>query len=128
MRRTTRRSRPRSANPSPIWWPAAPGFAPQSQIGRVALGVASGTGQNHNYVYAEVQDTLLLNTQKLLGLDIPSLPDPLGLGIDPSKTATVLNGVYMSADFGRSWHEMESSTSFELPGNGSTQTPSHRSL
>jgi photosystem II stability/assembly factor-like uncharacterized protein len=100
----------------------APGFAPQARIGRVALGVASGPAQNHAYVYAEVQDAKLFVSQKIEGLDIPSLPDPLGLGIDPTKTATVLNGVYVSSDFGRSWREMADYHSFELPGNGSTQT------
>jgi hypothetical protein len=101
---------------------AAPGFTPQSRIGRIALGVATGPSQNHGYVYAEVQDALLLNTGKIEGLDIPSLPDPLGLGIDPTKTDTVLNGVYVSSDFGRTWKEMADYHLFELPGNGSTQT------
>ena len=73
-------------------------------------------------MYAEVQDSLLFHTQKLEGLDLPTLPDPLGLGIDPTKTPTVLNGVYVSADFGRSWQEMAGYHSFELPGNGSKQT------
>ncbi|MHB8658931.1 MAG: hypothetical protein ACYC91_13430 [Solirubrobacteraceae bacterium] len=100
----------------------APGFAAQGRIGRVALGVATGRDQNHGYVYAEVQDAVLFNTGKIAGLDIPSLPDPLGLGIDLTKTDTVLNGVYVSSDFGRTWKEMASGTQFELPGNGSTQS------
>ena len=99
-----------------------PGFTTQSRIGRIALGVATGPDQNHGYVYAEVQDALLFNTQKLEGLDLPSLPDPLGLGINLTKTATVLNGVYVSNDFGRSWREMADYHLFELPINGSTQT------
>jgi hypothetical protein len=101
---------------------AAPGFTPQDRIGRIALGVAIGPEQNHAVVYAEVQDAKLFNSGKLEGLDLPSLPDPLGLGIDPTKTATVLNGVYMSNDFGRSWQTMADYHLFELPGNGSAQT------
>jgi hypothetical protein len=101
---------------------AATGFTPAPQIGRVALGVASGANQNHGYVYAAVQDAVLFNTGKLLGLDIPSLPDPLGLGIDPTKTDTDLNGVYVSADFGRTWKLMAAGLEFELPANGSTLT------
>ncbi|MHB8694316.1 MAG: hypothetical protein ACYDHH_24010 [Solirubrobacteraceae bacterium] len=98
------------------------GFTPQPLIGRVALGVATGPDQNHNYIYAEVQDTKLFIAGKIGGLDVPSLPDPLGLGIDPTKTKTVLNGVYVSSDFGRTWKQMESGTQFGLPGNGSTLT------
>jgi hypothetical protein len=101
---------------------AAPGYAQQSRIGRTALGVATGAEQNHGYVYAEVQDALLFNTGKLEGLDIPSLPDPIGIGLDPTKTPTVLNGVYVSSDFGKTWHLMADRLSFLLPGNGSKQT------
>lgn len=99
----------------------APGFTPQSRIGRVALGAATGPDQNHGYVYAEVQDSRLFDTGKLEGLDLPSLPLPL-LGLDPTKTPTVLNGVYVSADFGRTWRELADYHLFELPGNGSTLT------
>ena len=99
------------------------GFAPQSNIGRVALGVASGPAQNHGYVYAEVQDAQLFDSQKSEGLDIPDL-DPLGTGINPAQTDTVLNGVYVSSDFGRTWTEMADNHSFQLPGNGSRQTGS----
>jgi hypothetical protein len=109
---------------------AAPGFAAPDRIGRVALGAASGPDQNHGYVYAEVQDVKLFNTQKIEGLDVPSLPDPLGLGLDLTRTATVLGGVYVSADFGRTWTEMSDYHGFELPLNGSRQTsdPSYQLL
>jgi hypothetical protein len=101
---------------------AAPGFAPQARIGRTALGAATGPDQNHGYVYAEVQDVKLFTNSRLEGLDLPRLPDPLGLGIDPTKTPTVLNGVYVSPDFGRTWQLMADYHSFILPGNGSKQT------
>src|SRR6202022_3361500 len=97
-------------------------FTPQDRIGRTALGVATGPEQNHAVVYAEVQDAKLFNSGKLEGLAPPSLPGPLGLGIDPTKTPTVLNGVYMSNDFGRSWQTIADYHLFELPGNGSAQT------
>jgi hypothetical protein len=107
----------------------ARGFTPQSRIGRVALGAATGPAQNHGYVYAEVQDARLFVTGKLEGLDLPSLPLPL-LGLDPTKTATVLNGVYVSADFGQTWRLLADYHLFELPGNGSTLTgnPSYELL
>ena len=37
------------------------GFAPQNRIGRVELGAATGAEQNHDYVYAIVQDAELFN-------------------------------------------------------------------
>ena len=37
---------------------AADGFAAQDRIGRVSLGVAHGPAQNHDYVYAVVQDAV----------------------------------------------------------------------
>ena len=99
-----------------------PGFAPQGRIGRTALGVATGPEQNHGYVYAEVQDVPLFNTQKLEGLDLPTLPDPLGLGLNLTKTPTVLNGIYVSKDFGRTWRQMADYHTFLLPINGSKLT------
>ncbi len=97
----------------------ANGFAPQSHVGRVAFGVATGPQQNHAYVYALVQDAQLFNTGKVEGLDVPS-GDPLGIGIDPTATPTYLNGVYVSSDFGKTWTEMEDSNEFLSPTNGST--------
>jgi hypothetical protein len=95
------------------------GFAPQKNVGRVALGVATGPNQNHAYVYALVQDAVLFNTGKVEGLDVPS-GDPIGIGIDPSATPTYLNGVYVSSNFGKNWTKMEGRQQFLSPTNGST--------
>jgi hypothetical protein len=94
------------------------GFAPQANVGRVEMGAATGADQNHDYVYAIVQDTVLFNTGKLEGLDTPNA-DPVGLGLDPTTTATYLNGVYVSADFGKSWTLMASRHDFQNPTSGS---------
>nr|MBV6629911.1 hypothetical protein [Oceanococcus sp. HetDA_MAG_MS8] len=95
------------------------GFAPQERIGRIELGPVIGPEQDHNIVYAIVQDAVLLNGG-IPVLDIPldeespSLPleceqfpdgDPrficetLAGGFSP----TSINGVYVSTDFGSSW-------------------------
>lgn len=95
------------------------GFAPQNRIGRVELGAAEGPEQDHNYVYAIVEDVLLFNN----GLPIldfptdtrsPTLPvacEDLPDG-DPrfvceqyagGYSPTSFNGVYVSRDFGSSW-------------------------
>ena len=50
---------------------AAPGFAPQERIGRTALGVATGPKQNHNFVYAEVEDARLFNEGQTGQIDAP---------------------------------------------------------
>ena len=76
---------------------AAPGFAQQARIGRVELGTTVGAQQDHDYLYAIVQDAATLNGQ-LDVVDINGIPDPRG-----SAQGTNLNGVYVSADFGKTW-------------------------
>jgi hypothetical protein len=95
------------------------GFAPQDRIGRVALGAATGPKQNHAVLYALVQDAVLFNTGKLLGLDVPDIENPI-LGGNLTATPTYLNGVYVSKDFGKSWSRMALGEQFLLPTNGST--------
>ncbi len=94
---------------------SAHGFAQQNRIGRVEMGIASGPRQNHDYVYAVVQDSVFFNRGTLTGLDVP---DPLGLGL--TATPTVLNGIYVSPDFGRTWKRMASFSDLLLPTTGST--------
>lgn len=102
------------------------GFAPQVRIGRIELGHAIGPAQDHNYVYAIVQDAVLLNGG-IPVLDLPTdqaAPDlttlcQLTTPIDPTVAelcaivvggatggATTLNGVYVSPDFGDTWIRM----------------------
>lgn len=85
-------SAPNNADPA--------GFASQERIGRVALGAAIGPDQDHNYVYAMVQDAVLMNG----GLPTIDAPDGTpSAGALPFVNATAFNGLYVSADFGQSW-------------------------
>lgn len=89
------------------------GFAPPDRIGRVELGAATGAMQDHNYVYAIVQDAVALNG----GLEVFDTPEgvtvsdprPVGpalplLGVRLGELGgTNLHGVYASPDFGKTW-------------------------
>jgi hypothetical protein len=96
------------------------GFAPQERIGRIELGLASGPAQDHNYVFAMVQDAALLNGNfPFLDLPIDNIDTSLAClatGIvDPTveelclllasdvPSPTNLNGIYVSPDFGETW-------------------------
>ncbi|HUG85986.1 MAG TPA: cell wall-binding repeat-containing protein [Euzebya sp.] len=65
------------------------------RIGRIELGPAVGAEQDHDILYAIVQDAVLFNG------GVPFDPVPLGapLGANP----TVFNGAYFSDDFGATW-------------------------
>lgn len=95
------------------------GFAPQNRIGRVELGAAIGPAQDHNIVYAIVQDSLLLNGG-IPVLDIPLDDDAPGLPLECEEvpdgdprfvcetlaagfSPTSINGIYVSRDFGTTW-------------------------
>jgi hypothetical protein len=86
------------------------GFAAQDAIGRIELGQASGPAQDHDFVYAIVQDANLLNNGGVGGIDAPSGTSPVG--------TTVLNGVYVSDDFGASWTQLVSGAA--LAGDASS--------
>lgn len=86
------------------------GFAPQERIGRVALGEAIGPDQDHNYVYAAVQDAVL-DQGGTPGIDVP--------GGSPTAVPTVFNGVYVSNDFGQTWVEMTDESGLQQPASGS---------
>lgn len=89
---------------------SVPGFAPQDRIGRVELGAATGAAQDHDYVYAIVQDAVALDggfemvdatrveDPRPIGPTLPLLGAKLG-----QSGGTNLNGIYVSADFGASW-------------------------
>lgn len=89
------------------------GFAPQHRIGRVELAAATGVLQDHNYVYAIVQDAAALNGALEI-IDSPEqapIPDPTPTGPTlpvlgtrlREAGGTVLHGVYASPDFGTTW-------------------------
>jgi hypothetical protein len=90
------------------------GFAAQDAIGRTELGNAVGPEQDHDILYAIVQDANLLNEGGLVGIDVPDEADPSPLG------TTVLNGIYVSTDFGDTWTMLASGTSLTAdPTTGS---------
>jgi len=118
---------------------AATGFVPQARIGRVELGEATGPDQDHNFVYALVQDAVLIR-KGLPGIDAPgfdfnkncnavkdALP-ALPLGLPPCQMPTVLNGVYVSRDWGQTWTLMADANELEAPGTGSALTPGNALL
>lgn len=77
-------------------------------IGRITLQYASGPGQDHDVLWAVVQDAGLINAQ--LKGDTPK--PPVGY-------ATVLNGVYRSGDDGASWSLKATPQSLLVaPGSG----------
>lgn len=79
-------------------------FAEQVGIGRVELGATTGPNQDHSYLYAIVQDARLLNG----GID--AIDAPVGgestAPLNPRSGGTVLEGVYVSPDFGLTWRRM----------------------
>jgi hypothetical protein len=76
------------------------GFTPQERIGRVEFGQTTGSAQDRDYLYAIVQDAVVLNG----GIDVIDAPE----NFPPSPVAggTVLNGIYVSKDFGATWVRM----------------------
>ena len=87
---------------------AATGLADQASLGRIELGNAVGKTQDHDYVYAMVQDANLLNNGGVGGIDVPS-------GTNPPVGSTVFNGLYVSADFGKTWTSLAQGS--ELAGD-----------
>jgi Bacterial pre-peptidase C-terminal domain len=96
---------------------AATGFTPQNQIGRIELGGATGADQDHDYLYAIVEDAVKFNTGVEV-LDVDGGNDnPTGV---PANTA--LDGVYVSDDFGATWTKMARPEDLQAPGTGSALT------
>lgn len=117
------------------------GFTEQDRIGRIELGVASGPAQNHNFVYAAVQDSKLLNgslaapggdlvepvVDALQQIPCDQLPegDPQFICTTvqggAQLGATFINGIYVSDDFGATWTQMADTTEIGLlPTTGSS--------
>jgi len=101
--------------------PTKNGFVPSSVGGRVALSVARGAGQNSDLVYAIVQDAV-----KLAGcLDAVQAGLEVGtcLAAPVSGAPTVLDGAYVSKDFGRNWTKIMDWSQLQLPGTNSALGP-----
>ena len=73
------------------------GFTPQERIGRVEFGSTTGSAQDKDYLYAIVQDAVVLNG----GIDVIDAPE--NFPSDLRAGGTVLNGIYVSKDFGSTW-------------------------
>ncbi len=86
------------------------GFAPARRVGRTELGAARGPAQNHDYVYAIVEDAVLFNG----GLNAVEAADPTVL-TGPVPNNTALNGIFVSDDFGASWMRMADELELQLP-------------
>ena len=97
--------------------PTAQGFAPDPVVGRTALGIAGGKGQNPAAVYALVEDA-----EKMQGC-----PDVLDAGVNPvcNKDVTALgeasylDGMYATYDFGHTWTKIMDYTQTKYPGTNS---------
>ncbi|MGZ4276684.1 MAG: hypothetical protein ACXVFK_08220 [Solirubrobacteraceae bacterium] len=85
----------------------------QSKIGRIEMGVASGDDQNHDYLYAVVQDPSGFKNGQVGSIDVPDE--------SPKKavTTTYLRGIYVSPDFGQTWRLMSNATGLQSPTTGS---------
>ena len=91
------------------------GFTTQERIGRVELGQATGPDQDHNVVYAIVEDAVLFNG----GIGVLDAPDPgNGEGVG-SINGTAFNGIYASTDFGDSWMRLADDPEILNPAAGS---------
>ena len=90
------------------------GFAEQTRIGRTSMGIANGPGQDHDYVFAVVQDADKFNQARTADGGVPE-PDAL-----PTKVPgnTILNGVYASPDFGKNWTKLADSVQLSAPTTG----------
>ena len=98
--------------------PERPQVSAQDSIGRIELGIANGTGQNADYVYAVVQDANLFNHNSILGIDAPEVRDP-EFGGNVIGKRTVLNGIYVTSNFGQSWTQMANGDTLQSPGKNS---------
>ncbi|TXH04781.1 MAG: hypothetical protein E6R07_06705 [Nevskiaceae bacterium] len=125
--------------------PEPVGFTTRSRIGRIELGNAIGDAQDHGYVYALVQDAGYLNGDiPMLDIDAdvknPALPTPcdqvIGVIVDQSTadlcarlaskipSATNINGVFVSSDFGDTWTRLADDKKLTYnPATGSSLVP-----
>src|SRR4051794_6804296 len=88
----------------------------QPRLGRISLGIAKGDDQNHNMVYALIQDAVKFNGG-VTGLDAN---EPRS----GAPQAEYLNGLWVSPDFGKTWKELEGSTAIDNdPSSGSVFAP-----
>ena len=97
----------------------APGFTRQDHIGRIGLGPTIGDDQNHDYVYALVQ-----NAKETQAGGNPSVPLDQAATVNDTLNGTAkavgtLDGVFVSPDFGATWVKMADGTALQSPTSGS---------
>jgi hypothetical protein len=98
---------------------SAHGFTLQDHIGRVELGPTIGPAQNHDYVYALVQ-----NAKQTQAGGNPSIPLDQASPVNDQLNSTAravgsLDGIYVSSDFGQSWVKMADGMELAAPTTGS---------
>ncbi len=112
-----------TGQPGSFSYIAPSGTPPQSLpataiFGRTALAVAHGAGQNSDAVYALVEDA-----QKFNGcpdvLDQVPPKSACNATVSGEALATVLNGMYASYDFGKTWTKIMDSTQLKQAGTNS---------
>ena len=101
------------------------GFPATANVGRVSLGDAYGPDQDHDYLYALVQDAQLMQSG---GIDPGVNPndglDQVGLGgLVSGKITTYVKGAYVSSDFGKTWTQIADTSQFLDPASGSALVP-----
>jgi hypothetical protein len=96
--------------------PTKNGFAPTPVVGRTTLAIANGNGQNHDVVYALVQDATKLSNCLNPDLDVPICT---GTGNEVLAQASYLDGMYESSNFGQTWTKVMTSDQLRVPGNNS---------
>ena len=102
--------------------PPGPGgvlLPPTNVFGRTALAVAHGPHQNSDAVYALVQDAQkFAKCQDVLDAASPTCNSE----IHGHVVATVLDGMYASYDFGKTWTKIMDYTQLKQPGTNSALT------
>jgi hypothetical protein len=101
------------------------GFPATANVGRVSLGDAYGPDEDHDYLYALVQDAQLMQSGGVdLGVHPDDALDQVGLGgLVSGKITTYINGAYVSSDFGRTWTQIADTNQFINPASGSALVP-----
>jgi hypothetical protein len=92
------------------------GLPPTNVFGRTALAVAHGPHQNSDAIYALVEDA-----QKFNGCQdvLDTVPTSCQAVIQGDGVATVLDGMYASYDFGKTWTKIMDYTQLKQPGTNS---------
>jgi hypothetical protein len=95
------------------------GLPPTGVFGRTALAVAHGAHQTSNAIYALVQDAQKFNgCQDILDTVSPTCNQTVG----GEAVATVLDGMYASYDFGKTWTKIMDFSQLKQPGTNSALT------